>query len=555
MNRLLRLVLPAAIVLGVSGDAGASIFDGLLGGPVYKSFFGKFIDSKTVKAAVETPPPAAGQGSANMMGFSGNGKLIGESIWDSIPAPQLKAYGNGIVQRLLVGWNGPHPAIRLWVTSNPGLEANSTGSGDIYLARGWFSKCQNEDQIAAIIAHEMSHILLGHFQREEANEGRRRAVAGAATAAVTAFTLSDTRITASGNQVNVGVADQKKLNENLQKTLLIKFAINEVSSFAFDAAWAREQEEEADLLGADLLYRAKYNVPQMTEALKLLKEYEAQSEQQVDLLSDQYKTAMKDAAMTGNLDTMKQTGFTILLNEALSGADRLRDRLHRNHPDYDDRIQAMQGYIAREYDDDIGGKPHTAELAAFRANKGTMAILDNHNSSFDAEGAMVKSDFAKARSLAVRGASGLTADYPYPLRVMASAEQKSGNGGGGLKAMERAAESPDAAFNTLTALSGMYADARNYARAHAALKTAAERFGSEEATYPNQITLALKEGKTDEAERILKICSAAKNEDLVAACHEAHGETCSGLQILCDLGHSGNDMDNPLSHLFNRNFE
>ena len=544
MNRTLRAALFGGLVLALTADSHAGgMFGGLFSGDVYTTFNGKFIDTDDVKSATAAPQ----RGTAGSLGFSGSGGLIGTSTWDAIPAQTLNDYANGILKRLLAGWSGPHPAIRLHVISDPGFQANSTGAGDIFISRGWFVQCQYEDQIAAIIAHEMSHILLDHFAREEANEGRRRAIAGAASASIAAYTLGSTRVTQSGTQVHVGVDNQRKLNDDVQRTLIIKFAIEEVTSFAFNSAWAREQEEEADLLGIDLLARAHYSVRQMTEALKTLQKYEAESAAEADTLSAEYKAAMEDAAQSGDINAMEGTAKKAMVDALLRGASRLHDRLSRNHPDYDVRIKAVQAYIAREYDDD--GKPDDAALNAFRAKGGVKPIFDNHTSADGALAQLRESNYAQARLLASRGASGPTANFPYPLRVMGETEQKAGDAAGGVKLLQRAVQSPDAAFATLSMLAGMYSDMGDYGQAHATIDLAARRFGSVEATYPDQITLALKEGKKSEADRLLATCTAVNNSDLADACHDAHGDTCTGAKILCQLGQSGDNVTDIVSHI------
>ncbi len=50
--------------------------------------------------------------------------------------------------------------VQILSTNDP--NALSTGAGTIYVTKGLFRILQNESQLAAIIAHEMSHQILGH---------------------------------------------------------------------------------------------------------------------------------------------------------------------------------------------------------------------------------------------------------------------------------------------------------------------------------------------------------------------------------------------------------
>jgi Zn-dependent protease with chaperone function len=543
------------LVLAAAGDSTsqAGVFDGIFGKPVYKSFEGKFIEkSQAVQDVLAGKPPDPKQkNSVDMASLTGVRRLIGSSTWDGIPAPALTAYATAIEQRLIAGWPGAKPTITLSVTSNPGLEANSTAAGDIYIARGWFEQCASEDEIAAIIGHELSHILLNHFQRSEANEGRQRAIASAASAAVTAMTLGSMRPVQVSQQLAMTVTDQKKLNDNVHKTLLIKFAIGEVSSYLLNSAWARQQEDEADLLGIDLMRKAGYSVMGMTGALQKLLLFEKAADKQQDILTDAYKDALKGAVLTGKIDTIKQTLSDVAESIAIDQADKLRKHFMRDHPSTEDRIKATGEYIGREYDDDPGGKPKAKELETFRSGKAIKPVFANLNTSGDAMAKLRENALAEGKALAAKGASGPTATAPYSLRVMAVAQKSSGDTATSLKTLQRAADSPLAAFQTLLLLVGEYADAGQYAAAHATLNKAADRFGSVEATYPAAIKLAVKESHNADAEQIFSNCKKVKNSDLVDECRSARdNDDCADTGVLGAFKCSNKDVGDVIGSIF-----
>ncbi len=54
------------------------------------------------------------------------------------------------------------------------INAYSIGNGKIYLTEGTVNFTNNEAEIAAIIAHEMAHQLLGHFCQNDANKNQFR---------------------------------------------------------------------------------------------------------------------------------------------------------------------------------------------------------------------------------------------------------------------------------------------------------------------------------------------------------------------------------------------
>lgn len=520
--------------------ADAGLFDRIgLGGPTYQSFKGKFVDSDTVKAAHD--PQAASTGTVKAVG-----EAIGALDFDGIPSPALKAYGNKILNRLLAGWGGPRPTMRLWITADPGLAAESTGNGDLYIARGWFDQVESEDEIAAIMAHEISHVLLNHFARAEGNEDRNRSIASAASVATTAFALGSVRVQGNGTDTTL-TEDKKSLHNNVRKTLLLKFAIDEFSDYTLNAPWAREQEDQADLLGTDLLYRAKYNTLAMKKALERLKSYEESAAKQVDDLSSQYDAVLKAEVAQGNVSDLKATFSDILGNVALEKGEDLREKLTRSHPDTQDRIDDIAKYIAREYEDDPGPPPEKNELQRFLAGREVKAEFASHTLAVKTNAALTQGNVSLAKAMAAKSLAGSGA--PYPLRIDALVLQQSGDAARGLEALRRASGSGDASFTTVIMLASTYANAKRYKEAHATLEDAARRFGSVEATYPATITVDLAEGKKDDAAAVYKTCGEVKNSDLVSQCRIANGDSCTGSAVMCAFKDRGQGVTDALGGL------
>ena len=58
------------------------------------------------------------------------------------------------------------------ILANPAPEALSTPDGNIYIAMQWLRSVDSEDELAAIIAHETSHVLLHHHSSDMVNHMR-----------------------------------------------------------------------------------------------------------------------------------------------------------------------------------------------------------------------------------------------------------------------------------------------------------------------------------------------------------------------------------------------
>ena len=83
-----------------------------------------------------------------------------------VPSSSLGAYLNRIRAKLLTGSGVIKVPGRIVILANPGFVAYSTPDGNVYVAMAWLPVLTNEDEVAAIIAHELSHVLLTHHSSD-----------------------------------------------------------------------------------------------------------------------------------------------------------------------------------------------------------------------------------------------------------------------------------------------------------------------------------------------------------------------------------------------------
>ena len=92
-----------------------------------------------------------------------------------VPSSPLSAYLNRIRVKLLTGSGVTRVPGRVVILANPGFVAYSTPDGNVYVAMAWLPVLTNEDEVAAIIAHELSHVLLTHHSSDVLVGVRKRA--------------------------------------------------------------------------------------------------------------------------------------------------------------------------------------------------------------------------------------------------------------------------------------------------------------------------------------------------------------------------------------------
>lgn len=185
-----------------------------------------------------------------------NEYYIGRSVAASVVAQypvyenaKQEAYINKIAQTLLVNsdaadlYNGYHVKI----LDSSEVNAFATSGGHIFITRGMLNCVKNEDTLAAVIAHELSHIQLKHSS-SVIKSSRYTEVATKTTSAV--LTANDKEELASAMDNTVGDIINQLLTKGYSKT----------------------QEYDADANALVLMNAAGYNPKAMITLLEKMDE-------------------------------------------------------------------------------------------------------------------------------------------------------------------------------------------------------------------------------------------------------------------------------------------
>ena len=144
---------------------------------------------------------------------------------------KLEAYLNNVVSRLLPQTAPENLEIRVKVLKNAYLNAFAYPNGMIYIHTGLLARMDNEAQLAAVLAHEITHCTHRHALRVFRHFKDRRSF------------LTDVQHTLMANK------GLQKLARNIGLT----------GSLAAVSGYARELEAEADRVGIEMMTAAGYN--------------------------------------------------------------------------------------------------------------------------------------------------------------------------------------------------------------------------------------------------------------------------------------------------------
>ncbi|MFW7267994.1 M48 family metallopeptidase [Gluconacetobacter sp. Hr-1-5] len=283
----------------------------------------RFIDDVTIPDAYPPPPPETQALAPFNLQETG-----------TFQDPSTEAYLRGIVNRLLVGWKGPVPDIPIFLVPSMSFASEVSAGGVMFIYAGTLDymrktpDVQTEDMIAFVLAHELSHILLGHTRRRTDTQDTTQRVLGGidlASSIVSRFNIG-------------GMGHVAKM------ALLSDFGSNLLSAQTAFPAWSRKQEKAADLMAIDLMAQAGYSLDAASTMLGLI----AQDEEQINAQKAKSQKSLIEAGPAQSANG--QQGFGIKMN-AGSWLMQKFDALGGSHPSASARQERVARYIAHTYGD------------------------------------------------------------------------------------------------------------------------------------------------------------------------------------------------------------
>ena len=314
-----------------SSSGGSGFFGRLLGGETLEDFEGRYINtlkSRHIEAPVDLSADRTGLQLARREALGPHNVPV--------PLPEMAAYAQKIVERLLTGAaiSGFVPAVH--IVADQSIHGQAFPDGTILLPLGAIRNLESEDQLAALLAHEMAHIILGHHGSDWFLDTQERGLAALQ------FAL-DMREDIERMRGGSGHAA-----EHLKMKFIAKGVVF-ASELLVDSPFTRLQEDQADLLGFDLLHAGGYSIREMTVLLDKLAEQEklrleAAEQRQADRVAALEKLGSEGGG--GNIfKKMFETS-----QELFDGLlDEIKEEVAGKHRAAEERREAIRKYLKREY--------------------------------------------------------------------------------------------------------------------------------------------------------------------------------------------------------------
>lgn len=415
--------------------------------------------------------------------------------------PQIDAYLNGILARLQKSLPGTPPAARVHVTPNTEFNAASYQDGGIYIPYKVLETLESEDELAALIAHEYAHVVLQHYKTNW--------IDSAANFAYSAGILYISREGKTATQ------------DNLLGMMLANNAALGVTQIGLMPALTRDQEQQADQLGSDLLIKANYSFVGAINLLSRMQSWEARNQAILEQRKANYidlfaksETGLVARAIDGQLD---------VLENKLAGL--IRDTsLH--HQKSEDRSTMLRGYLKQHHADaqrpSLSQSAFTAALKSSHAKRFFSAMDLSHASG----AALQQRKFKQALSNAQAAERGSASRVPFVRHTLIGAMAMAGKSKDARAMLETNVGSGDALFVDDMLLLNVLKTSQPEQALGIALRSY-ERYDGSPELLPDLIKLNKQLKNEFAVMKFYSLCAgtalSAANTELLQLCNKAKG--------------------------------
>lgn len=430
-----------------------------------------------------------------------------------VDSPQIETYLRSVAQRLLDAGAVKMAVPHVLIYSSDAFDVFTDSERNLILSTGALRRLDNEDELAAVLGHELSHQILKHPQRKDT---MRMLPVGLETA-------TTVRAVSRKGSRNA-VAYSGKLSRFGEESLASTQAANLVWSDLLAPSWNRKQERAADEKGFTLMRAAGYDPSAFGTLFQKLHDAEAKRSDRMEQLkrvliararaSDARKKASaKKASETDEIASVMKTALTEKAAESVvSGLSSF----NREYDSPDERQAGLARYAREHREKKRAASPTSAFKQTLRQGPGgRLLILD------DAGVRVLEALNARNLAGAERAAKPLIASggklasphLNFPLGAWYHARGRAEIGERHARAWLTAKRPPAQAY---VWVAYYQANRKEYGRAIETLEKARKRVGNSAPFLPHLVSLAVGAGRKEKAEKYTRECAKEDQKNAAA---------------------------------------
>ena len=511
MKKLFWLAAP----LLMSGCAVDSINN--LVGSKYESFDGKYIDQHLG----ETNAPKTNNTASTEFANAINTRAAADK--DLIANPYVNKYLEGILAKILKQWNQPvDKDISILVSSDRNYSAYATPN-TIVITQGVLADAESEDEIAFIIAHELSHILLKHNETNEYFAKQSALVSKTANIAMSTAVITDMKTEKTANGYRVTSQNKSSTKSLIQDSYRTGLTINRLSRDVISSSMSRNDEDEADLLGMDLLVKAGYSPRAFSPVLERLDSSHKFTEAQLKAKKQEFQSFVSLASDAGKHLSSDNKWSNLGYLAANEAGTQLLQSFSARHASPIERKKDLASYVKREYRKER--KRHlTSEQfeKVVKAGKGKQ-IQENYWHASEAFKALEFGDVKTAEKLARKAVSGPTKNHAYPRLAFYGVRKAQNLDAKALQNLALIKNWDYASIQTFTLAAQSYREQKKPKNSLKLLAKGEQVIGTQVPFLPEYIAAHKALGNDTEVANLLTKCKGLSESNIVAQCHDSAG--------------------------------
>ena len=490
-------------------------------GSTYEQVKGKFKTTAETRIEKRYKRRATTQ-STTVLAFSGQPDKLtlmeGGRDLGFIRHARAEAYMHRILNRLSSKWPYETPKVGAFIRASNSFSPSSTSS-DILIPIAVFEAVDSEDQLAAILAHEFSHILLHHHEQIDQRRSLTKGVATAGSLAAAMAYASEVRVGRnSGGQIDVGMRDAKVADKRAFYASAAQMTILTLMNDIVGPGWSRTQESEADLLGVDLLEAAGYDGRAMIEVLRKHGAAEKRLREVAEDYSNKYGKELAQAAATMNIGSIFGAVKNVAVDAGSNALAAVGDKLRRDHPDSETRIKDIQAYLNREYRDALHEEDKRSYAVQWRAIR---PVREMYRPVFEAQTLLRAEKHDDAQRAIERALAGSARDAAGARYVAYQVFLKKNDSENAYRHLLAIRNWDDAPIGAYAALAMHHARHRKITEGESVLRRAEIRFGSSEIVLPSRIGMYRSANCKTEMDAHLALCRKLDDSDIRSSCESA----------------------------------
>jgi predicted Zn-dependent protease len=407
--------------------------------------------------------------------------------------PALVAYLTGITDRLLKSWQGTPPAFRLMLKSSNERCAFSDLGGLLVVCTELLRAVDSEDELAAVLGHELGHLLLGHT-RDEAT--RHNLPTGIQATALLAAAVQQ--------KSAPGAVNLRALSPDAQKTMRTAGTLNLMWQDMFAPSWNRGQERDADRLGLDLMLAAGYDRAAFVSLFDKLATTQAARSQRLEAVRQQALARLNvqparksSAASNGDIgavlqNALKQTAVDTVFSSLAS--------LNTEYEPRDVRLASLSHYADQHYTGRRSKVSYADRFAAALKSGSTAQLLGADAAAIETLQALSRRDVRGAAGHAAAIKLGAGTDQPHLRLAVAQTAFAMGRRPEAAALLSTATDAPLASSDVYLELADMLKAQRQPDQARSVLELGAGRIGNWSSFLPELVEVSRGGNQRDAAE-------------------------------------------------------